>query len=98
MKTHKGRDPVKIGGSTKGTTLEHGNYALRLMNTSRRLSAKQLETADGILRKAFKEYKGVRIYYRFACDRAFCRKGNEVQTSFRCRLIIGTYGERERNI
>ena len=77
-KTHKGVIPCRTGGSTKGTTLQHGEYGLRLIERGRPLSAKQLQTADNILRKALKEIKGARIFYRFACGRAVCKKGNEV--------------------
>jgi len=93
-KTHKGREPVKIGKSTKGTILVHGNFGLRIVKRSCRMSAKQLETADNVLRKALKDFKGVRIYYRYACGRAVCKKGNEVWFSPRFRLISGAYGER----
>jgi ribosomal protein L16/L10AE len=82
-KSQKGRIPCRTGSSTKGTTLQHGDYGLRLINRGRELSAKQLQTADNILRKALKDVKGSRIYYRYACNKAFCRKGNEVQTIFR---------------
>ena len=77
-KTQKGRTPCRTGRSTKGTTLQYGDYGLRLIQTGRSLSAKQLQTADNILRKALKDIKGHRIYYRFACGKAVCKKGNEV--------------------
>ena len=81
-KTHKGRIPVRTGQSTKGTTLQYGDYGLRLIREGRSLSAKQLQTADNILRKALKDVKGHRIYYRFACGKAVCKKGNEVLIAF----------------
>ena len=92
-KTHKGRIPVRTGQSTKGTTLQYGDYGLRLTHEGRSLSAKQLQTADNILRKALKEVKNHRIYYRFACGKAVCKKGNEVPHSNRWRVTAGTYGE-----
>jgi ribosomal protein L16/L10AE len=58
--------------------MQHGEYGLRLIARGRPLSAKQLETADNILRKALKDIKGTRIYYRYACGKAVCKKGNEV--------------------
>ena len=78
-KTQKGRIPCRTGHSTKGTTLQYGDYGLRLTHEGRSLSAKQLQTADNILRKALKDVKGHRIYYRFACGKAVCKKGNEVR-------------------
>lgn len=41
-KAHKGRIPLALGGSTKSTTLEHGDFGLRV-NEPCRLSAKHLE-------------------------------------------------------
>lgn len=81
-KTHKGVIPCRTGGSTKGTTMQHGEYGLRLIARGRPLSAKQLETADNILRKALKDIKNTRIYYRYACGKAVCKKGNEVPSIF----------------
>ena len=97
-KTHKGRIPVRTGQSTKGTTLQYGDYGLRLTHEGRSLSAKQLQTADNILRKALKEVKEHRIYYRFACGKAVCKKGNEVPHPGRWRVTTGTYGEGKGDI
>ena len=92
--THKGVIPCRTGGSTKGTTMQHGDYGLRIIARGRPLSAKQLETADNILRKALKDVKGSRIYYRYACGRAVCKKGNEVFPVCLAELIVGSYGKR----
>jgi ribosomal protein L16/L10AE len=92
--THKGVIPCRTGGSTKGTTMQYGDYGLRIIARGRPLSAKQLETADNILRKALKDVKGSRIYYRYACGRAVCKKGNEVFQFHLAELIVGSYGKR----
>jgi ribosomal protein L16/L10AE len=98
-KTQKGRIPCRTGHSTKGTALQYGEYGLRLTETGRSLSAKQLQTADNILRKALKDVKGHRIYYRFACGKAVCKKGNEVQSPLTDREITtGPYGEGKGDI
>jgi len=78
MKTHGGVIPCRTGLSTKGTTLEYGDYGLRLVKWGRELSAKQLQGADAILRRYIKDHKGAKIIYRFACSRPICRKGGEV--------------------
>lgn len=76
--------------------MQYGDFGLRLINRGRELSAKQLQTADNILRKAMKDIKGARIYYRYACGKAFCRKGNEVRIFWLKRSnIVGAYGKRK---
>ncbi|CEH13367.1 Mitochondrial ribosomal protein L16 [Ceraceosorus bombacis] len=49
-KAHKGRVPVPIGGSIKGTTLNEGAYGLRLLEPAR-LSAKQIGSAQNALKR-----------------------------------------------
>ncbi|KAJ7905101.1 mitochondrial 54S ribosomal protein YmL47 [Mycena leptocephala] len=46
IKRHKGRVPIPIGGSTKGTTLAYGDWGVRIKGNGARLTAKQLETAE----------------------------------------------------
>lgn len=78
MKTHGGVIPCRTGLSTRGTTLEFGDYGLRIIKWGREFSAKQLQGAEAVLRRHIKEHKGAKILYRFACNRPMCRKGGEV--------------------
>lgn len=59
-KAHKGRIPIALGGSTKGTTLEWGEYGLRV-NEPCRLSAKHLETAEAALKRGLKPIRGSKV-------------------------------------
>lgn len=59
-KAHKGRIPIATGGSTKGTTLEWGDYGLRV-NEPVRLSAKHLETAEAALKRGLKPVRGSKV-------------------------------------
>lgn len=59
-KSHKGRIPIALGGSTKGTTLEWGDYGLRV-NEPCRLSAKHLETAEAALKRGLKPVRGSKV-------------------------------------
>jgi len=72
-KAHKGRVPVRTGGSTSGTTLEHGEYGIRV-NEATRLSAKQLASAQEALRRGIKPIKGARLYTRVFTDIPVCIK------------------------
>lgn len=56
-KRHKGRVPIPIGGSTKGTTLTYGEWAIRIKGNGARLGAKQLSTAQEVIKK-LKMFKG----------------------------------------
>lgn len=77
-KAHKGRVPLPSGGSTKGTTLAHGSYGLRLLAPAR-LSAKQLESAETALKRHLKVLKGAQVYMRVFPDVPVCVKGNETR-------------------
>ncbi|GAA5919989.1 hypothetical protein JCM1841_004417 [Sporobolomyces salmonicolor] len=77
-KAHKGRAPLALGGSTKGTTLEWGDYGLRV-NEAVRLSAKHLETAEAALKRGLKPIRGSKIYLRVFPDIPVCIKGNETR-------------------
>lgn len=59
-KSHKGRIPIALGGSTKGTTLEWGDYGLRVCEPVR-LSAKHLETAEAALKRGLKPVRGSKV-------------------------------------
>lgn len=77
-KAHKGRIPIALGGSTKGTTLQLGDYGLRV-NEPVRLSAKHLETAEAALKRALKPIRGSKVYLRIFPDIPVCIKGNETR-------------------
>ncbi|KAK4051328.1 39S ribosomal protein L16, mitochondrial [Microbotryomycetes sp. JL201] len=77
-KAHKGRAPIALGGSTKGTTLECGDYGLRV-NEACRLSAKHLETAEAALKRALKPIRGSKVFLRVFPDVPVCIKGNETR-------------------
>jgi len=78
-RVHKGRVPVPIGGSIKGTTLNYGEYGLRVRGDGLRLTAKQLQAAETVLKRKLKVIKGVKIWMRVFPDRPVCVKGNETR-------------------
>ncbi|EPY53759.1 ribosomal protein subunit L16 [Schizosaccharomyces cryophilus OY26] len=78
-KAQKGRVPVPTGGSTKGTQLEWGDYGMRLHDRSIRFRAKQLETAEQVIKRILKPIKNACIYTRFTCNIPVCVKGNETR-------------------
>lgn len=73
-KRHKGRIPIPIGGSTKGTTLAHGEWGIRIVGNGARLSAKQLSTAQEVIIKKLKVFKGAKVYLRVFPDIPVCIK------------------------
>ncbi|KAF8799744.1 54S ribosomal protein L16 [Phlegmacium glaucopus] len=78
-KRHKGRVPIPIGGSTKGTTLAYGEWGIRIKGNGARLSAKQLSTAQEVIIKKLKVLKGSKVYLRVFPDIPVCIKGNETR-------------------
>ncbi|BFZ58227.1 39S ribosomal protein L16, mitochondrial [Savitreella phatthalungensis] len=78
-KPHKGKVPIPIGGSTKGSTVSIGDFGLRLKDSGQRLSAKQLQGTEAVIRRIIKAEKGARAFLRPVCDLAVCRKGNETR-------------------
>ncbi|UZJ57477.1 hypothetical protein CBS101457_006797 [Exobasidium rhododendri] len=95
-KAHKGRVPVPSGGSLKGTTLNEGEYGIRLLGPAR-LSAKQLESAQTALKRKLKIIKGAQVFMRVFPDIPVCVKGNETRMGkgkgsfefWACRAPIG---------
>ncbi|GJJ10552.1 hypothetical protein Clacol_004779 [Clathrus columnatus] len=79
MKRHKGKLPIPIGGSTKGTTLAYGDYGIRIRGNGLRFSAKQLTTAQDVLKRKLKGIKNAKIYLRLFPDVPVCVKGNETR-------------------
>merc|ERR1712093_698312 len=95
-KAFKGRIPVHTGGSTAGTTLEHGDFGIRVKEPVR-LSAKQLHLAQEALRRGIKPIKGSKVYLRAFPDIPVCIKGNETRMGkgkgtfefWACRAPVG---------
>ncbi|KAF9948416.1 mitochondrial ribosomal large subunit component [Modicella reniformis] len=75
-KKHKGRIPIPIGGSTKGTFVEFGEYGLRIKEGAR-LTAKQIQAAHTTIRRKIKTVKGSRIWTRVFPDIPVTSKGGE---------------------
>ncbi|KAL9934121.1 hypothetical protein V8E36_007203 [Tilletia maclaganii] len=95
-KAHKGRVPVKIGGSTKGTTVQLGVYGIRTLEPAR-LTAKQLQSAETALKRRLKVIKGAQVFMRVFPDVPVCVKGNETRMGkgkgafeyWACRAPVG---------
>ncbi|KAE8266002.1 hypothetical protein A4X09_0g6343 [Tilletia walkeri] len=95
-KAHKGRIPVKIGGSIKGTTVQQGIYGIRVLEPCR-LTAKQLQSAETALKRRLKVIKGAQVYMRVFPDVPVCVKGNETRMGkgkgafefWACRAAVG---------
>jgi hypothetical protein len=64
VKRHKGIIPIPTGGSTKGTTLAHGDWGLRIKGQGVRLAVKQLTTAEEVIKRKIKPIKGAKVYLR----------------------------------
>lgn len=77
-KAHKGRVPVRTGGSIKGSTLQLGNFGLRLKSEGVRLTSKQLKEADNAIMRVVRG-SGAKLYKRFVASVAVCIKGNETR-------------------
>ncbi|KAF8877183.1 mitochondrial ribosomal protein L16 [Infundibulicybe gibba] len=79
IKRHKGRIPIPTGGSIKGTTLAYGEWGIRIKGNGVRLSAKQLTTAEEVIKRKIKVIKGTKVYLRVFPDIPVCIKGNETR-------------------
>ncbi|PPQ70983.1 hypothetical protein CVT24_009938 [Panaeolus cyanescens] len=79
IKRHKGRVPIPVGGSIKGTTLAYGDWGIRIVGNGARLSAKQLTTAQEVIMKKLRAMKGSKCYLRVFPDIPVCVKGNETR-------------------
>ncbi|KIM78273.1 hypothetical protein PILCRDRAFT_594135 [Piloderma croceum F 1598] len=79
IKRHKGRVPIPIGGSLKGTTLAYGEWGIRIIGQGARITAKQLITAEEVVKRKLKVLKGAKVYLRVFPDIPVCVKGNETR-------------------
>ena len=84
VKRHKGRIPIPTGGSTRGTTLAFGEWGIRIKGMGVRFSAKQLMTAEEVIKRKIKVVKGAKVYLRVFPDIPVCIK---VRRTSRNRLI-----------
>lgn len=73
-KRQKGRIPIPTGGSTRGTTLAYGEYGIRIKGQGVRFTAKQLSTAEEVIKRAIKVVKGAKVYLRVFPDIPVCIK------------------------
>ena len=74
IKRHKGVIPIPIGGSIKGTTLAYGEWGLRIKGNGVRLTAKQLQTAEEVIKRKIKPVKGAKVHLRVFPDIPVCIK------------------------
>ncbi|KAF8726539.1 hypothetical protein AX14_007744 [Amanita brunnescens Koide BX004] len=79
IKRHKGRVPIPLGGSTKGTTLAYGEFGIRIKGNGHRLTAKQLSTAEEVIKRKARVLKGLKVYLRVFPDIPVCIKGSETR-------------------
>lgn len=78
-KKQKGRVPVRIGGSTKGSTLKFGSYGIRLKSEGTRMTALQLKEADNAIMRYVRPLNNGMLWRRLVTDIAVCIKGNETR-------------------
>lgn len=74
IKRHKGRVPIPLGGSTKGTTLAYGEYGIRIKGNGHRLTAKQLAMAEEVIKRKARVLKGLKVFLRVFPDIPVCIK------------------------
>jgi ribosomal protein L16/L10AE len=74
IKRQKGTIPIPTGGSTKGTTLAYGEWGIRIKGPGVRFSAKQLTTAEEVIKRKLKIVKGAKVYLRIFPDIPVCIK------------------------
>lgn len=79
QKKQKGRVPVRIGGSIKGSTMQFGKYGLRLKTEGTRLTALQLKEADNALMRYVRPLTNGQLWRRLCTNVAVCIKGNETR-------------------
>lgn len=79
QKKQKGRVPVRIGGSTKGSSMQFGTYGMRLRTEGTRLTAQQLKEADNALMRYVRPLTNGKLYRRLCTNIAVCIKGNETR-------------------
>ncbi|CAG59087.1 uncharacterized protein GVI51_F04037 [Nakaseomyces glabratus] len=79
QKKQKGRVPVRTGGSVKGSTLQFGQYGIRLKSEGVRLTAEQLKEADNAIMRYVRPLNNGQLWRRLCTNIAVCIKGNETR-------------------
>ena len=74
VKRQKGVIPIPTGGSTKGTTLAFGDWGIRIKGNGARLTGKQLQTVEELVKRKLKIVKGAKVYLRVFPDIPVCIK------------------------
>src|SRR6266404_6066616 len=74
VKRHKGVIPIPIGGSVKGSTLAYGDWGIRIKGEGARFSAKQLKSAEEVVKRKIKTVKGAKVFLRVFPDIPVCIK------------------------
>lgn len=77
-KAFKGRVTVRTGGSIKGSSVEFGEYGLRLKSNGIRMKAIQLQEADKVIKREIRPQNG-QLITRFVCAIPVCVKGNQTR-------------------
>lgn len=83
LKRQKGTIPIPIGGSTKGTTLAFGEWGIRIKGNGARITGKQLETVQELIKRKLKPVKGAKVYLRVFPDVPVCIKVRAANNSWR---------------
>jgi len=74
----KGRARCATGGSTKGTTVQWGDYGLRMVDHHRRIAAMNLKIAEDTIKARLRGQK-YRLYKRVCCNVGVFVSGNEIR-------------------
>ena len=67
-KKQKGRVPVRTGGSTKGNSLQFGQFGLRLKSEGVRLTALQLKEADNAIMRYVRPLNNGQLWRRLCTN------------------------------
>lgn len=78
-KKHKGRVPVRIGGSIKGSTVKFGTFGMRLRTEGCRITALQMKEADNAIMRYVRKLENGKLFRRLTTNIAVCVKGNETR-------------------
>lgn len=76
-RSRKGRPRVPTGGSARGTTVQWGDYGLRMCDHDRRVSAQQLKIGEDAIKVRLKGMR-YRLYKRVCANIGVYSSGNEV--------------------
>ncbi|OKL61686.1 hypothetical protein UA08_02989 [Talaromyces atroroseus] len=77
-KSPKGRPKMHTGGSTRGTTVVHGDYGLRMKDHDRRVAAASLKLGEETIRKRLRGMNYT-LYKRVSANIGVYTSGNEMR-------------------